>query len=180
MANNINNVVASNFDDEKYNNLTATNDVNMNDIASSYNNVNTAMKVNNGNHPSIQDQIIQTANGTNNAEKLIMFDGCSMTNGAAYDNEHCFMENESTIDYKYQSQNEWCNAKGDKLMLNRFDKQNNQTIESNTINDRPLENRMDGPPLDSLNQPLCAQYGCGRNDKCTPQCKQMNCMNCHC
>ena len=180
MANNINNVVASNFDDEKYNTLTSTDGVNMKDISGSYNAVNTAMKANNGNHPSIQNQIIQTGNGTTNAENLIMFEGCSVMNSASYDNEHCFMANESNIDYQYQSHNEWCNAKGDKLMFNRFDKQNNQTMESNMLNSRPLENRPNGEPLESFNQPLCQQYGCGRNDKCTPECKQMNCMNCHC
>jgi hypothetical protein len=175
--NNMNNIVPSNLDETNYNtDIAMKNDVNLAGISNDYNNVNTAL----GAVPSVTQQIIQQANGTVNPEKLLMFEGCALNGNTNKDNEHCFMGNESALDYQYQTRNEWCNAVGGNLLFNRMNNANTHTFETKPLNDRPLAETPAGEQLNEPVQPLCEQYGCSRGKQCNATCKQLNCMNCHC
>jgi hypothetical protein len=180
MANNnsnSNNVVASNLDDNNYNtDIEMTTNASLSGMSNDYNTVNTDT----GAFPRVTAQIIRQANGTANPEKLIMFEGCSMNTNSSDTNENCFMGNKSNLDYQYQTHNEWCNAVGSNLLFNRMNNANAHTVETKPLNVRPLGKSEEDGVVNAVTQPLCEQYNCSRGKQCSPVCKQLNCMNCHC
>jgi len=169
-----NNIVASNYDEFNYDNLDFNNAVKMNNISWNEPELDVSRPMSS---TELREKLNTTANNTNNADKLKMFDGC--IEDAMSGKSMCFLSNYEPVNYKFQNKNVWANATGDRVVMSESNNGNNNEV-TTSVSD--LSKRgMDFLKTTNdqlLVQPLCDVYDCANKPRDDPNCRVLNCMKC--
>lgn len=169
-----NNIVASNYDEFNYDNLDFNNAVKMNNISWNEPELDVSRPMSS---TELREKLNTTANNTNNADKLKMFDGC--IEDAMSGKSMCFLSNYEPVNYKFQNKNVWANATGDRVVMSESNNGNDNEV-TTSVSD--LSKRgMDFLKTTNdqlLVQPLCDVYDCTNKPRDDPNCRVLNCMKC--
>ena len=125
-------------------------------------------------------------NAANTPNNLVMFRGCTNEKNRNMKNEqlnyleaentqYCFLDDYEPINYSFQNRNEWSNVSKTGISINMLT--NDAQIKETSI-DYNKDNLGENLNQNS-DKPLCELNNCLGKSECTPECRNLNCLNCH-